>query len=61
MNKILEGMKLIQEGCEAIDDFSKCKDCPFFKICKRLRALGKQEFNDDGALIPEWWFDWDDS
>lgn len=36
--KIYNGMKLLQEGCElcANDKNSRCKDCPFDKICDEL-------------------------
>ena len=59
MDKILEGMYLIQAGCETVNNFTECGQCPFFKVCKHLQTTGKEKYNDKTALIPDFWFDWD--
>jgi len=30
---ILMGMKLIKAGCEDVEDFSYCPNCPFYNFC----------------------------
>lgn len=36
--KILNGMQSIKEGCEQVESWDKCNECPFLDYC---------EFNHD--------------
>ena len=60
MNKenIFKGMKLIIQECANNDDFSECKNCPFYEICSILQNEGEKKYNDTFAFIPEFWDEW---
>ena len=47
--KILEGMKLIHEGCKEVEDWPTCQYCPFTHFCPT-------EYGDDS---PSNWTDSD--
>lgn len=34
--KMLEGMRLVREACEANGEWNKCDHCPFDKYCTAL-------------------------
>lgn len=55
MNNILNAMKIIQNECSKINNFSQCKTCSFYKICKILQEVGGKKYNDTSAFIPEFW------
>lgn len=55
MNNISNAMEIIQNECSKNNDFSQCKICPFYKVCKILQEIGKKEYNDASAFIPEFW------
>ena len=47
--EILEGMKLIKEGCSDISSWGKCQDCPFNTYCTVIR-----QNTDKGQTPCEW-------
>ena len=38
--KIIEGMKLIKEGCSEQTEWRKCYDCPFSTYCELMEEFG---------------------
>lgn len=34
--KMIEGMRLIKEACQANDSWNKCHNCPFDQYCSAL-------------------------
>ena len=58
MNNIFNAMQIIQNECSKIDDFSQCKTCSFYKVCKILQEVGEKENSDTSAFIPEFWDEW---
>lgn len=34
--EIVEGMKLIKEGCSQVKMWKDCKDCPFTRMCGQI-------------------------
>ena len=52
-DKIIEGMRLMKEGCaEQPNDNNNCKKCPFDKICDVLAVV---RFDNKYVDIPEGW------
>ena len=51
--KILEGMKLIKQGCFENKNWNDCKFCPFDKYCTYICVKANE--NNEGDASPELW------
>lgn len=48
---ILMGMKLIKAGCEDVEDFSYCPNCPFYNFCSMKELVPPDCWRDSDLTL----------